>query len=144
MLLSANEWAVSLSQLGTRDLNLKAWEKFCKIIVLISEILLLFLLFNSLEAKYSHNNANCIDFSKRVNYYYESIMADFADKYCSEDSNFSGHRGQRKSPLLLSFLYLHFARHKYSNQMHMVCTYVHKYVHMYIHLKICFLIGERQ
>ena len=86
MLLSANEGAVSLSQLGTRDLNFKAREKFCKIILLISEILLLFLLFNSPEAKYYHNNANCIDFSKRVNYYYESIMAHFADK--SEDSKF--------------------------------------------------------
>ena len=62
MLLSANERAVSLSQLGTRDLNFKAREKFCKIILLISEILLLFLLFNSPEAKYYHNNANCIDF----------------------------------------------------------------------------------
>jgi hypothetical protein len=88
MLLSANDRAVSLSQLGTRDLNFKASKKFCKIILLISEILLLFLLFNSPEAKYYHNNANCIDFSKRVNYYYESIMAHFADKYCSEDSKF--------------------------------------------------------
>ncbi len=87
MLLSANERAVSLSQLGTRDLNFKAREKFGKIILLISEILL-FLLFNSPEAKYYHNNANCMDFSKRVNYYYESIMAHFADKYCLEDSKF--------------------------------------------------------
>ena len=72
--------------LGTRDLNFKAREKFCTIILLISEILLLFLLFNSPEAKYYHNNANCIDFSKRVNYYYESIMAHFTNK--SEDSKF--------------------------------------------------------
>ena len=36
MLLSANEGAVSLSQLGTRDLNFKAREKWCKIILLIS------------------------------------------------------------------------------------------------------------
>jgi hypothetical protein len=84
--IAANEWAVSLSQLGTRDLNFKAREKFCKIILLISKILLLFLLFNSPEAKYYPNNANCIDFSIRVNYYYESIMAHVADK--SEDKKF--------------------------------------------------------
>jgi hypothetical protein len=39
MLLSANEGAVSLSQLGTRDLNFKSREKWCKIILFISAFL---------------------------------------------------------------------------------------------------------
>ncbi len=83
MLLSANERAVSLSQLGTRDLNFKAREEFCKIILLITEILL-FLLFNSSEAWL----ISPISTVRKI-------------------QNFSGHRGYRKSPLLLSFLYLH-------------------------------------
>ncbi len=51
--------------------------------------------------------------------------------------NLSGHRGHRKSPLLLSFLYLHWP----DISIQIKCTW---YVHMYIHLKICFLISGRQ
>ncbi len=103
MLLSANERAVSLSQLGTRDLNFKAREKFCKIILLISEILLLFLLFNSPEAKYTIMLIALI-FQK------ESIIITsqlwLISPISRKIQNFSGHRIHRKSPLLLSFLYL--------------------------------------
>ncbi len=106
MLLSANERAVSLSQLGTRDLNFKAREKLCKIILLISEILLLFLLFNSTEAKYYHNNANCIDFSERVNSIIITSQLWLISPISQKIQNFSGRRVHRKSPLLLSFLYL--------------------------------------
>ena len=44
--------------------------------------------------------------------------------------NFSGHSGQRKSPLLLSFLYLHLP----DISIQIKCTW---YVHMYIHMYIC-------
>jgi hypothetical protein len=71
-----------------------------------------------------------------------SDMAHFADKYCSEDSKFL--RTQRSLKVAVAFIFFVFvfARHKYSNQMYMVCTYVHTYVHMYIHYNICFLIGK--
>ena len=105
MLLSANEGAVSLSQLGTRDLNFKAREKFCKIILLIIK----FFFFSFYLTAWRQNTITIILIA--LIFQKESIIITsqlwLISPISRKIQNFSGHRVHRKLPLLLSFLYLH-------------------------------------
>jgi hypothetical protein len=61
MLLSANEGAVSLSQLGTQAVNFRAREIWCKIILLISVLYKFIIIYY-----YFRSEANTLDRKKII------------------------------------------------------------------------------